>query len=238
LFERSVATLIRSWAYLASGSPGAELIETDDAAIAIFVHSPDREFLNNTVLAKGAADLGATLEMVEQAYANRGIERYAIWTHESDEAGARAIKARGYVHDSSTRTMAMPIAEAAQLHVQEFDLVEPSVAEFWRSAGVDGFAPELPAEGAHFYLARIDGENAATLMAFDHAGDCGIYMVGTVPGARRQGLATALSAHAVAAARTRRCTTASLQATEMAEGVYAGVGFCDLGRYDEYVPGP
>jgi GNAT superfamily N-acetyltransferase len=58
----------------------------------------------------------------------------------------------------------------------------------------------------------------------------------TVPAAPRRGLATALSAHAVAAARERGCTTASLQSTAMAEGVYAGVGFRDLGRFDEYVP--
>jgi GNAT superfamily N-acetyltransferase len=237
LFERSVATLIRSWEYLASGSPGAEVIETDGAAIATFVHSPDREFLNNTVLAAGAADLGETLETVERAYASRGIDRYAIWVQESDEAGAEALQARRYVHDSSTRTMAMPIVEPPRLHLQELDLVEPSLTEFWRGAGVEGFAPDLTAEGAHFYLARFGGENVATSMAFDHAGDCGIYMVGTVPTARRRGLATALSAHAVAAARTRGCTTASLQATEMAERVYAAVGFRDLGRYDKYVPG-
>ncbi len=76
------------------------------------------------------------------------------------------------------------------------------------------------------------------LMAFDHNGDCGIYMVGTVPSARRPGLATALSALAVAEAGARGCTTVSLQATAMAEGVYGRVGFRDLGRFDEYVPGP
>lgn len=89
-----------------------------------------------------------------------------------------------------------------------------------------------------FYVARCGGENAAMLMAFDHDGDCGIYMVGTVAAARRRGIATALSAHAVAAARERGCTTASLQATAMAEGVYARVGFHDLGRFDEFVPRP
>jgi GNAT superfamily N-acetyltransferase len=73
-------------------------------------------------------------------------------------------------------------------------------------------------------------------MAFDFDGDCGLFMVGTVPRARRHGLATALSAHAVAEARARGCTTVSLQATAMAEGVYARVGLRDLGCFDEYVP--
>lgn len=118
LFDRSVATLVQSWAYLATGSPGTEVIETDGAATAIFVHSPDREFLNNTILTRRIGNLGPTLDAVERAYADRGVERYAIW---------------------------------------------------------------------------------------------------------------------VAEARERGCTTVSLQSTPMAEGVYAGVGFRDLGRFDEYV---
>jgi hypothetical protein len=52
LFARSVETLIESWAYLASGSPGAEVTRIDDAAIAAFVHRPDRDFLNNAVLGR------------------------------------------------------------------------------------------------------------------------------------------------------------------------------------------
>jgi GNAT superfamily N-acetyltransferase len=237
LFERSVATLVQSWLYLASGSPGAEVIETDGAAIATFVHSPDREFLNNTVLARGVEDLGPTLDIVERAYASRDVGRYAIWVHESETAVAHEVESRGYGHDSSTRTMAMPIAGLGTgVDISTLDLFEPTPEQFWHLDGLDGFAPDLSAEPAHFYIARLNGEVAAMLMAFDHGGDCGLYMVGTQAAARRQGLATALSAHAIEQARERGCTTASLQSTAMAEGVYARVGFRDLGRFREYTP--
>ncbi len=156
--------------------------------------------------------------------------------HESEATIAGKIEARGYEYDSSTRTMAMPIADFAEVDTSWLDLAEPSLDEFWRIAGVDGLVPDLDPAGGHFYVARCNGEAAATLMAFDDVGDCGLYMVGTVPAARRRGLATALSAHAVAAARERGCATASLQSTAMAEGVYASIGFRDLGRFDEYVP--
>ena len=73
-------------------------------------------------------------------------------------------------------------------------------------------------------------------MAFDHGGDCGIYNTGTLAHARGRGLATALTALHVHDARARGCQTASLQSTEMAERVYAAVGFRDLGRFLEYVP--
>jgi GNAT superfamily N-acetyltransferase len=236
LFDRSVATLVQSWLYLASGSPGAEVIETDGAAIAIFVHSPDREFLNNTVLARGVEDLGPTLDAVERAYASRDVGRYAIWVHDSEAMVAHEVESRGYGYDSSTRTMAMPIADLVEVDTSMLDVFEPTPERFWRLDGLDGFAPNLPAERAYFYVARLNGKEVAMLMAFDHRGDCGIYMVGTQPAARRQGLATALSAHAIELARERGCGTASLQSTEVAEGVYARVGFHDLGRFHEYTP--
>lgn len=236
LFDRSVATLVRSWQYLASGSPGAEVIEIDGAAIATFVHSPDREFLNNAVLALSVGDPSPVLAAVERAYARCGVERYAVWVHESEAAVAQEVVAGGYGLDSSTRTMAMPIADLVEVDTSMLDLVEPTPERFWGVDGLDGLVPDLPAGRAHFYVARFNGEDAAMLMAFDHDGDCGIYMVGTQPVARRRGLATALSARAIEQARERGCITASLQSTEAAEGVYARVGFRDLGRFHEYVP--
>ena len=80
------------------------------------------------------------------------------------------------------------------------------------------------------------GENVATGMAFDLDGDCGIYNVGTLEHARRRGLGTALTALLLHDALARGCQTASLQSTDIAEGVYAAVGFRDLGQIFEYVP--
>jgi GNAT superfamily N-acetyltransferase len=256
LFERSLATLIESWVYLAAGSPGAEVRRIEGATIATFTHRPDREFLNNAVLERRPSDLDAALAEIEATYDRHGIERFAVWVHESDAATAAALRDRGYRFDSATRTMAMPLAPVATAAVDPpsdgdpstpgdlsaaddlsaLELVEASPAEFWAVEGPAGLVPGLDPSGAHFYVARLGGESVAMLMAFDHDGDCGIYMVGTVEAARRHGIATALSAHAVTAARERGCLSASLQATEMAERVYARVGFRDLGRWEEYVP--
>lgn len=237
LFQRSLATLLRSWQYLASGSPGAEVSEPAGAAIATFTRSPEREFLNNSVLVPDAADIGTTIDTIEHTYATHGIERYVVWVHETAPEAATSLRARGYRYDTSTRTMAMPVDELRPVDSSRLELGDADLGEFWRLAEVEGLVADLrPAAAARFYVARQDGENAATLMTFDHDRDGGIYMVGTVPAARRRGLATALSALAVAEAGERGCTTASLQATEMAERVYARVGFRDLGRFEEYVP--
>ena len=85
-------------------------------------------------------------------------------------------------------------------------------------------------------MGRLGGENVATAMAFDHDGDCGVFNVGTLEPARRRGLGTGLTARLVLDAAHRGCSTASLQSTAMAERVYAGVGFRDLGRILEYAP--
>ena len=237
LFDRSVATLVESWAYLASGSPGAGVTRIDGAAIAVFVRRPDRDFLNNAVLTRRPADLARTMATIEATYARLEIERFAVWTHESEVGTAAALRDRGYRLDTSTRTMAMPIDALVEVDRTGLDVTEPGLEEFWAVDGLPGLVPALDPSAGHFYVARLDGEGVAMLMAFDHAGDCGIYMVGTVEAARRRGVATALSAYAVGAARERGCLTASLQATAMAEGVYTGVGFRDLGRWQEYVPG-
>ena len=88
----------------------------------------------------------------------------------------------------------------------------------------------------HVLIARLEGRNTATAMAFDDDGDCGIFNVSTHESARRHGLATTLTAIQLLDAVGRGCRTASLQSTAMAEGVYSAVGFRDLGRFLEYVP--
>ena len=65
-------------------------------------------------------------------------------------------------------------------------------------------------------------------------GDCAVGNVSTLEHARRRGLATAITARLLADAQVRGCTAASLQATPMAEGVYAALGFRDLGRFLEF----
>ena len=132
--------------------------------------------------------------------------------------------------------MAM-VLDDIRLPRPDIELAPPDWFEDLRFAGVP---PELPPRrrpsAYHILIARLGGENVATAMAFDHGGDCGIYNTGTLEHARGRGLATALTALHVHDALARGCQTASLQSTEMAERVYAAVGFRDLGRILEYVP--
>nr|WP_237418301.1 GNAT family N-acetyltransferase [Actinomadura rayongensis] len=121
--------------------------------------------------------------------------------------------------------------------VPDIDLGPPDWSEYLRVLGTPpGLLEKADSTAFHVLIARLDGENAATAMAFDHHDDCGIYNVGTLEHARRRGLGTALTVLHAHNARARGCRTASLQSTEMAERVYAAVGFRDLGRFFEYAP--
>ena len=110
-------------------------------------------------------------------------------------------------------------------------------SEHLKLAGVPpGVLSRIDPSVFHVLVARLRGENVSTAIAFDFAGDCGIYNVGTLEPARRRGLATGLTAIHLHDARSRGCRTASLQSTAMAERVYGAAGFRDLGRIFEYVP--
>jgi predicted GNAT family acetyltransferase len=82
---------------------------------------------------------------------------------------------------------------------------------------------------AHIYLARVDGETAACVVAYHSGGDAGIYNVGTRAAARGRGLATGLMRQAALDAREAGCETTSLQATAMGRPVYKRLGYRELG---------
>jgi GNAT superfamily N-acetyltransferase len=241
LYDRGAATLLASWQAYAHGSTGAALRRGPGVATAVFPNGPEREIYNNALLDRDLDPTRRTaaIETMESIYRSADVSRYAAWVHESDEAMRTALTDRDYALDDSTRAMAMdldrlPPAGSAVM----VELGPPDWHEHLRIIGV---APAL-LSGAdrrafHVLVARLGGESAATALAFDHDGDCGIFNVTTLEAARRRGLGTALTARQLRAAAERGCSTASLQSSPIAERLYAAVGFRDLGRILEYVPG-
>jgi GNAT superfamily N-acetyltransferase len=241
LYLRGAETLLGSWEEYARGATGAAVQRFPGVATAVFPNEPERAVHNNALLERDltAAERADALEAMEAAYAAAGVTRFAAWVHDSDQAMRGDLERRGYTLDSSTRAMGMGLDEI-RLPRPQLDLGPPDWLEYLRILRIFGAPPGLlsGADPARFHVlvARLGSENVATAMAFDHGGDCGVYNVGTLERARRRGLGTALTALQVHDALARGCQTASLQSTAMAEGVYAAVGFRDLGRILEYVP--
>jgi ribosomal protein S18 acetylase RimI-like enzyme len=241
LYRRGAETVVASWAAYACGSRGAALIRAPGVAAAVFPSEPARGVFNNALL---DCDLGPSaradaIGAMEAAYASASVTRFAAWVHESDEAMEGDLTARGYTVDTTTRAMGLALDEL-RVPRPEIALGPPDWREYMRYLDRVGVPPDLLADvdprAFHLLIARGDGESVASAIAFDHEGDCGIYNMSTLEHMRRRGLGTALTALLAHDAAARGCRTASLQATAMAERVYAAVGFQDLGRILEYVP--
>jgi GNAT superfamily N-acetyltransferase len=242
LYARGAATLLASWEQYARGTTGAALQRLDGVAAAVFPSDPERGVYNNALLDRdlGTTARAAAVDAMAAAYRSAGVERYAAWVHESDEGMRAELTGRGYGLDESTRAMGMALDELSvgRPDIALGPLDWPEYLAYLDAVGVPGGLLSGADPGAfHTLGARRAGENVATAIAFDHDGDCGIYNMSTVEAARRGGLGTALAARHLQDAVDRGCSTASLQSTAMAERVYAGVGFRDLGRFLEYVPG-
>ena len=238
LYLRGSDTLLASWEAYARGAVGAALHRLPGVAAAVFPHEPERAVYNNALLERDlrAGDRADALDAMEAAYAAVGISRFAAWVHERDEPMRAELERRGYTLDMTTRSMGMALDDIRVPRPQ----IPLGRADWLEYLEMEGLRPDFLASADHaaFHLlaARIGGEMVAAALAYDFGGDCGIYNVGTVEKARRRGLGTALTAAQVYDARARGCRTASLQSTQMAERVYAAVGFRDLGRILEYVP--
>jgi ribosomal protein S18 acetylase RimI-like enzyme len=238
LYRRGSATLLASWAAYARGATGAALRRLPGVAAAVFPAGPERTVYNNALLERCLPTEArrVAVDAMEAAYAGAGVHEFAAWVHESDAAMRADLEARRYQVVESTRAMGVALADLPP--------ARPAVAVEavgWTAyLRLEGLPPDFLAAADHAALhvlgARVDGELAGAALAYDHAGDCGIFNVGTTPQYRRRGLATALTLVQLHDAAARGCVTASLQSTPMAERVYAAVGMRDLGRILEYAP--
>ena len=239
LYRRGSETLLASWQAYACGSVEARLLRAPGVAAAVFPAEPERSVYNNALLERDLADgeRAHALEKMEAAYTGAGVARFAAWAHETDVRLCADLEARGYRLDTTTRAMGMSL-DRLNVSTPEIELGSLDWDEYLRVFELPaGLLSRADHTEFRVLVARLDGEDAATAMAYDLDGDSGIYNVGTLERFRRRGLGTALTALHLHRARERGCRTASLQATEAAERMYARVGFRDLGRILEFVPG-
>jgi predicted GNAT family acetyltransferase len=84
------------------------------------------------------------------------------------------------------------------------------------------------------WIARLDGHAVAKASLHLSGGVAGIYGVATKADARRLGLASHLTARAVAAARTAGAAVAVLHSSPMAVGLYRALGFRPVVDFELY----
>jgi GNAT superfamily N-acetyltransferase len=82
-------------------------------------------------------------------------------------------------------------------------------------------------DSCRLFLARLHGEPVATCELLLGAGVAGIYCVGTLPTARRQGIGSAIVLAALREARAAGYRAGVLGSSPMGLGVYQGLGFVE-----------
>ena len=236
LLERMHANQLRFYRAMCAASPGARAIELDGVLAAVIPAAPLRSVFNS-VLYDDPETLAASLDAFAREYDEADVRAWTVWVHESDDDTARVLERAGHSLDAQPRAMVMELDGFERPIDRDLD---------WSDRGDIGVVsrindgsypfPERPFSGAgmttidaRLYVANVDDGPAACLGAIDEGGDCGIYMVATLPEARGHRLAGRLLAQALADARERGCETSSLQATKMGAPVYERVGYRDLG---------
>ena len=127
---------------------------------------------------------------------------------------------------------AATLAQWSRVLCDSFGAPHPFGEAFGELAVTIGLGPLSPFR--HF-LARVDGEPAATCSLFLGAGVAGIYDVSTLPERRRRGLGRLITRAAMHEARARGYRMAILHSSALGAGVYRALGFQDVCAIGQYV---
>jgi GNAT superfamily N-acetyltransferase len=233
-------------AFLGTSLKG-EVVESHD----LFITNcgfPETEF-NRAFLKAPDGDLAAAFERAEAYF--RGAELPFAFTVRSDREAecAEALKAAGYERQAETPGMVLaPIRDESRpiggLEIREVT-TDADLARFQETA-FEGFG--FPTQAGHLfiteqflkkpgvklYLGLMGGEPVCTSSMVPTPGIAGIYWVSTVESHRRRGLGEAITWAVVRAGIENGCPTASLQASEAGEPVYARMGFETPVHYVKY----
>ena len=127
------------------------------------------------------------------------------------------------------------LAQWNRVLCEAFTAPRPFGEAFAELALTIGLGPQSPFR--HF-LARVDGEPAATCSLFLGAGVAGIYDVATLPERRRRGLGRLITCAAMREARERGYRMAILHSSVLGAGVYRALGFRDVCAIGQHVWSP
>jgi len=224
------------FAALARSSDGGRVLELDGVRASVAPACPARSVVN-CVVYSDAAELERHLPRLAEEYERGGVLAWTVWVPEGDRRAAEVLEAAGHSFDAQPAAMVLPLDGFQPPAGPELDLIEPDMATCARvNDAAYGFPGDFerafsrpPGSPARLYLARVDGVPASTVVTYEGGGECGVYLVATLPEMRGRGLAGAIVAHALAEARRRGCTTSSLQATARGRPVYERLGFRPIG---------
>ena len=233
---RSFAAFLR---LLVAGSPRSLLHVGEGVVAAIVPATPERSVFNSVGYESPEA-LAASLDVLTRAYENAQVDAWTVWVPETDTGSAELLRSAGHLLDARPEAMLLDLTELGEPDSGDLDwrlggslddLASVNDAAYGYAPGTFGRAlGDTPADALRRYEARLDGNTASVLGTLDHGGDCDVLWVATLPEAQGRGLAKRLLHLALAEARDRGCTTATLQASPDGRPLYGRLGFRGLGE--------
>jgi ribosomal protein S18 acetylase RimI-like enzyme len=240
LMERAHASVVDECAFLACCSIHGRVLTLPGVVAGINPAAPDRSLFNGVAYESPDA-LRTHYDTIAAAYEAAGVRAWTVWVRPGDTSTPAFLASRNHQFDYDPVAMAAHIRDLRLPARGDLDWEE---TDDLRTVGIIndaafGFPP--PAFAAVFdrwpnrrwrgYLARMDNRPVSALLTCDTAdGDCSITAVATLPDYQGRGLATRLMAAALRQAQARGMTSTSLQASPSGAGVYARLGYGELGR--------
>jgi GNAT superfamily N-acetyltransferase len=220
-----------------SAAPGSKLIRQEGLLASVVPASPERS-LFNSVFYEDPRALAAQLDSLAETYDAHGVRAWTVWVPDHDRDSARLLAERGHLLDAAPRAMAMglagfgaePVAPAGVAPAPIDAAACAALNDLAYGYGDDGFRAGLAGETAIRWYGAFEGDEAIGCVGAIEVGeDCCITGVATPPAQRGRGIASWLMCRALAEARERGLSSASLQATRAGAPLYERLGFRDLG---------
>jgi GNAT superfamily N-acetyltransferase len=218
-------------------SRGGRCVELPGVLAGVTPAVPERS-LPNSVVYRDEDALEAALEELAATYDEAGVLAWTVWVPNYHQRAKELLADAGHVLDADPEGMVASVAEIEPPRADDPEPdPEPRLEDLARINDLaygtgDAFARmmgEGAADPASVYIARVDGEPAASTASWHHGGDCSIWWVATVPEARGRGLAPGLMRGAIADARDAGCEVTTLQATKLGQPVYETLGYRGMG---------
>ncbi len=254
--QLSTAVEANLFGWLSNYGRGQDSALQSDDELALFYTGAPLPLLNGAFRArirKGAAD--ERIQSVTREFDLRGVP-FAWWLGPSAEPTdlARRLRRHGFLHLGKAQGMAARLQDirwenpASRFTVRRVQTAEDLVSwsetlsrsfsltdreskawrEVHRRIGLDEDSP------LRHYLVFSEQRAVSTASTFLKDGVVGLYHVGTVPEARREGLARTATIHALSDARDTGCRIAILQSSKLGVRLYERLGFRMTSIFDVY----
>ncbi|MFN2616751.1 MAG: GNAT family N-acetyltransferase [Thermoleophilaceae bacterium] len=219
---------------------GGRAVELDGVLATVTPVVPERS-LPNSVVYESEDALASALDELATIYDEAGVLAWTVWVPEYHERARARLQEAGHVLDAAPTGMIAELDEVQPPRPEDPDPdPEPTLEDLGRINDLaygtgDAFQRIMGrgrADPRFTYIAHADGKPAASVVGHDHAGDCSIWWVATVPEARGRGLASGLMRRAFADGRARGCEVTTLQATRAGRPVYERLGYRPLGAIE------